>query len=62
MLAAMEGVESQLQAHMRISMNVGLTAPQLRQLADVLASRVDPQMARRATAALDRHLRAPAGK
>lgn len=62
MLAAMEGVESQLQAHMRISMNVGLTAPQLRQLADVLASRVDPQMARRATAALDRQLRAPAGK
>lgn len=62
MLAALTGVESQLQSHMRISMNVGLTAPQLRQLAQVLASQVDVQTARRATDALDRQLLVQAGK
>lgn len=62
MLAALTGVESQLQSHMRISMNVGLTAPQLRQLVQVLASQVDVQTARRATAALDRQLLVQAGK
>ena len=36
-LSAMPGVESQLQAHIGFSMNVGLTALQLRELADVLA-------------------------
>ena len=36
-LAAMPGVESQLLSHIRVSMNVGLTAAQLRQVADVLA-------------------------
>lgn len=36
-LGAMAGVESQLQAHIRISMNVGLSAAQLRSLSDVLA-------------------------
>lgn len=53
-LAALQGVESQLQAHMRISMNVGLTADQLRHLADVLAQRGWPEAARRAREALDR--------
>ncbi|MCG7327957.1 carboxymuconolactone decarboxylase family protein [Achromobacter sp. ACRQX] len=62
MLAALTGVESQLQSHMRISMNVGLTALQLRQLAQVLASQVDAQTARRATDALDRQLLVQAGK
>lgn len=62
MLAALQGVESQLQAHIRISMNVGLTAPQLRQLAHVLATRVDPQTAGRATDALERQLLVQAGK
>ncbi len=62
MLAALTGVESQLQSHMRISMNVGLTAPQLRWLAQVLASQVDAQAARRASDALDRHLLLQAGK
>ena len=38
-LAAMPGVESQLQSHIRISMNVGLSAAQLRSVADVLAQR-----------------------
>ena len=35
------GAESQLQSQMRVSMNVGLTASQLRQLTQVLADRVD---------------------
>jgi 4-carboxymuconolactone decarboxylase len=51
-LAALPGVESQLQSHIRISMNVGLTAAQLRQLADVLAERGRPEAARRARAAI----------
>lgn len=55
-LAAMPGVESQLQSHMRIGMNVGLSASQLRSLADVLAARGQPEAAGRARAALDRHL------
>lgn len=63
MLSALPGAESQLQAHMRISMNVGITAGQLRQLAQVLSSRVDAEHARRASEALDRHLATlPAGK
>lgn len=52
-LAAMTGVESQLQAHIRISMNVGLTTAQLRSLADVLAQRGQAEAARRARAAVD---------
>lgn len=55
-LAALQGVESQLQAHMRISMNVGLTADQLRHLADVLARRGWPDASQRAREALDRQL------
>lgn len=63
MLSALNGAESQLQAHMRISMNVGLTAAQLRQLTQVLAARTDAQTARRASEALARHLATlPAGK
>lgn len=38
-LAAMSGVEPQLRAHIRISMNVGLTATQLRSVADELGER-----------------------
>jgi alkylhydroperoxidase/carboxymuconolactone decarboxylase family protein YurZ len=52
-LAAMSGVEPQVQAHVAISMNVGLTASQLRQLADVLADRGHPAAAGRVRAALD---------
>ena len=37
MLSALPGADSQLQAHMGISMNVGLTAGQLSQLTQVLA-------------------------
>lgn len=51
-LAAMPGAESQLQSHVGFSMNVGLTAPQLRQLAEVLAQRGYPEAAVRARTAL----------
>ncbi|WP_413626474.1 carboxymuconolactone decarboxylase family protein [Luteibacter sp. Lutesp34] len=55
-LAAMQGVDAQLQAHMRISMNVGLTPSQLLEFADVLGERVDATVAGRARAALERQL------
>ena len=55
MLSALPGAESQLQSHMRISMNVGLTPSQLHQLTQVLADRVDADNARRARETLERH-------
>jgi 4-carboxymuconolactone decarboxylase len=55
-LAALSGVESQLQSHVRVSMNVGLTAQQLRQAADVLAQRGHADAARRARAAIDKQV------
>lgn len=61
MLSALPGAESQLQSHMGISLNVGLTASQLRQLAQVLADRVDAEHARRAREALDRQLATKTG-
>jgi 4-carboxymuconolactone decarboxylase len=61
-LAALPGVESQLQAHVRISMNVGLTAAQLRNLADVLAERGQAEPAGRVRAALERQLAEAAKK
>ena len=51
-LSAMPGVESQLQSHVGFSMNIGLTAEQLRKLADVLAQRGYPEAAGRARAAI----------
>lgn len=56
MLSALPGVESQLQAHLRIGMNVGLTASQLHQLCQVLAERVGADAARRAREALARQI------
>ena len=61
MLSALAGAESQLQSHMRIAMNVGLTPAQLEQLAQVLADRVDAAPARRAREALARQLAARPG-
>ncbi|HYF43183.1 MAG TPA: carboxymuconolactone decarboxylase family protein [Ramlibacter sp.] len=52
-LSAMTGVESQLQAHMRISMNVGLRPEQLRSVAETLAQRGQADAANRARAALE---------
>jgi len=56
MLSALQGVESQLQSHLRISRNVGLTAGQLGQLADVLEKRVDGEGATRVREALARQM------
>src|SRR5438477_10575045 len=55
-LAAMPDVESQLQSHIRISMNVGLSAAQLRQLAQGLAQQGEADAAARTQAALDKQL------
>lgn len=56
MLSALTGVDSQLQSHLRISANVGLSSTQLRQIADVLADRVDADSAGRVREALSRNL------
>lgn len=56
MLSALPGAESQLQSHIRISMNVGLTAGQLGQFAQVLGEKVAADNGRRTREALDRHL------
>ena len=57
-LAAMPGVEAQLRSHMRASLRVGLSAAQLRQLAQVLAERGNPDAAHRADEALTQALAA----
>lgn len=51
-LSAISGVESQLQSHVRISMNIGITAGQLRQVSQVLADEVDAKAGQRARDAL----------
>jgi 4-carboxymuconolactone decarboxylase len=56
MLSALQGTDSQLESHVGISMNTGLTVGQLNQLTQVLADRVDADTARRAREALARHL------
>lgn len=61
MLSALQGVDSQIQAHMRIAMNTGLSAGQLRHLTQVLAEHVDEQSAQRAREALEKHLATVAG-
>lgn len=61
-LAAMPGVESQLLSHVRIAMNTGLTAAQLRGVADALAAAGQGDAAGRARAALDKHLAETAAK
>ena len=60
MLSALPGAESQLQSHLAISMNVGITAAQLTQLAGVLQDRVGDDPARRTREALDKQLAAKA--
>lgn len=62
MISALPGAEPQLLAHMRISMNVGLTEGQLRQLTQVLADRVDADMAARAREALAKQVASLPGK
>ncbi len=52
-LAAMAGVESQLRAHVRIGMNVGLSAAQLRAVADTLVDAGFDEGASRLRVAID---------
>ena len=61
-LAATPGVEPQLRSHMAASMRVGLSAAQLRQLAQVLADQGNADAAKRAGEALDEHLAKTAGR
>jgi len=61
-LAAMSGVEPQLRSHVAASIRVGLTVPQLRQLAQVLATHGDANAGERLSQALDRYLSDSAGK
>ncbi|WP_141059248.1 carboxymuconolactone decarboxylase family protein [Stenotrophomonas rhizophila] len=58
MLAAMSGVESQLQSHIAISMNIGLRQEQLYGLADVLEARFGLEAAERVRLGIQRHLEA----
>lgn len=60
-LAATPGVEAQLRSHMRASLRVGLTAAQLRQLAEALAAQGNADAARRANEALAQALTAASG-
>ncbi|KAF0810311.1 carboxymuconolactone decarboxylase [Alcanivorax sp. S71-1-4] len=55
MLAAIDGAGPQLQAHIGMGMNTGLTPAQLHQLADVLAEHVNAGTAQRTRAALAQH-------
>lgn len=56
MLSALKGAESQLQAHIAYSMNVGISASQLQQSIQILAGRVDAETAKRARDALSARL------
>jgi 4-carboxymuconolactone decarboxylase len=56
MLSALPGAEAQLQSHVRISMNVGVTVSQLEQLVQVLAERVSADNATRTRIALKQTL------
>ena len=60
MLSALQGVESQLQGHVSISMNIGITAGQLHQLAKVMTEQVDASAGARIRDALERQLAAKA--
>ena len=60
-LAATQGVEAQLLSHTRASMRVGLTASQLRQLAQVLREHGEKDAATRAEKALEQALAKKSG-
>ena len=52
-LAALRGVESQLQSHIRISLNTGLSRAQLRELGRTLTERYNAEAGARVQAAID---------
>lgn len=55
-LAGLEGVEPQLMSHFSISLNIGLSEQQLRDVINALESSVSHAVAQRAAAALDKVL------
>jgi alkylhydroperoxidase/carboxymuconolactone decarboxylase family protein YurZ len=55
-LASLDGVDSQLQSHLGIALNTGLTETNLRDLVAVLCARVGRAQADRATTMLDKVL------
>jgi len=57
-LSALPGAEAQLQSHMRVSLNVGLTVPQMQQAVQVLGERVGSDSGQRASEALTKTLTA----
>jgi len=58
MLAAMSGVEPQLQSHIRISMNIGVRPEQLSRLADALEAHSSVEAAERVRVGIQRQLNA----
>lgn len=54
MLSALDGLDAQLQSHLGVSMNVGITENALREFVVVLSERVDHPAAERANEALTR--------
>lgn len=58
MLAAMSGVEPQLQSHIGISMNIGVRPEQLSRLADVLEAHSSLEAAERVRVGIQRQLKA----
>src|SRR6185369_6883387 len=56
-LAGMEGVNPQLQAHLNVSMNVGLTEAQMRQFVSVLDNKIGKDASSRAARLLDEVLK-----
>jgi len=56
MLSALPGAEAQLLSHMRVSLNVGLSAKQMQQVVQELGDRVGAEHAQRARDALARAL------
>ena len=61
MLSVLPGAEAQLAAHIRISMNIGISAGQLQQLHQSLTGRLSAEAGKRVKDALDKHLVAVLG-
>jgi 4-carboxymuconolactone decarboxylase len=61
-IPALRGVDPQLQCHVGISLNIGITASQLEQLADGVAQQVDADAGNCVRESLKRQLGSKAGK
>lgn len=56
MLSALQGVDPQLQSHVGISMNIGITESQLKQVAQIVTEQVNADAGTRIADAIKRHL------